>query len=481
MAGRYIAPADPFSINETACLMVFYPDEPFFRRALHGQLTELERRHVWDTGGDLTAANKCEELWRQHGQQTRENEPLGCQSDEDCQQTIIDLTLQLEQCQEYIEELENMEITVNCNCGCCSDGIQLPNPNGYPCTPLDPQDPFGDNVPTWDYVNETPPPGYDDWQSFLDDRCRAANWFVDSYIQMVESLDLAERKLSIGGSLLEVAALVIAALPGPVGDWAGVAVVLKWVVALVDALANVVDDLEDLGDWLQTTTDAIEANKQELICAAYSMTTVDYLKDFFVTFFAGYVSPELASAGYNSTVTDFMRDAVTPLAEYLANKVADGFANQNIPDDYVPSYDCANCAAGDVFVRSYGNGSVIEQELALNIGATVLMTAHRSDAYGPFMELRMVDDQGTPIHLEHQQLRIVELIGWQQHNIPQHPFTIQTKQQDGSNNLVDLPINTAIPVPHDISRASDPLDIGIVEIASNVGTSGFQVRLLRVF
>lgn len=480
--GRYLAPPDPYQNLETGCLKVYFPDDPFFFKALMGALSTLESRFIWDTGGDIDAADHIEQVWLQHGELTRATQDSGCQDTAECEETIIDLTNQVQELEQQIEEYENMNITVNCNCCNTVNGIQLPNPADYPCIPLNPDDPFDETVQTWDYGDEIPPAGYDDWQSFIDDRCRAANWFVDSYISMVGNLDLVERQLSIGGAVMDVAALVLAALPGPIGDWAGVAVMVKWVVLIADGLADVVEDLEDLGDWMQTSVDAIEANKEELICAAYRMTTVEYLTEFFTTFFGGYISPDLVAAGADTTAVDFMRDLMTPLATWLANKAANGFANQNIPDDYVPSVVCTNCQTGEVQVKSYANGGVVQETFDLDIGVPVWVSAYRSDAYGPFMELRFYDDQDQPLALQTEQVRILETSGWLQHNIAQHPFTIQTKQTDGANYLVDIAINQPIPTPHDITRTSGPNNLGIVEVCSAVaGDPNFQLRIMRLW
>lgn len=351
MNGRYLAPPDPYENFEVGCLRVYYPDSPLLFRALRAQLTYLESRFVWHTGGDIDAAEKLEQDWLSAGALTFAAIGDGCPDTEDCEQTIIDLTIQLQQCQDYIQELENMEITVNCNCGCCNDYTVPTDPNGdpYPVIPVNPNDPLDQEAPTFDPVNQVPPDGYDTWQDFDADRCRAANWFVDSYIQFVKDADIAERKLSAGAAIMEVVALLLAALPGPVGDYAGVVVIIRWITRMVSILAEVVDELEDLNDWLQLAADEVEANKENLVCAAYSMTSPEWLKEFFATFFAGYVTPEMQSGGASATVITAVRDIFDSLFQGMADRVSDGFANQRIPEDYVAQYTCGNCAQAGGF------------------------------------------------------------------------------------------------------------------------------------
>lgn len=349
---RYIAPPEPFEVYEMGCLRVYYPDNPFLFMALRGQLTYLESRFVWDTDGDIVAAEKLAQDWLRAGLLTQAAIGQGCGDVDECQQTIIDLTIQINLLNEQIEEYQNMVVTVNCNCGCCDSCENFPTPTLPPGTepvnvPLDPNDPFGTDVPTWDDENEIPPPTYDDYPTFIAGRCKAANWFVDSYLQMVNEADLIERKLSLGASLLEVASVVLAMLPGPVGDYAGIVVIANNVKRVLSALSEVVEGLEDLGDWLQFGSDAVEANKNELVCGAYRMTSVEWFDEFFLTFFAGRITPELEAEGASPGVLDVLRDLMAPLAHDLAVRANNAFANQQIPADYVPSVDCANCESVD--------------------------------------------------------------------------------------------------------------------------------------
>lgn len=234
----------------------------------------------------------------------------------------------------------NNEATGGSGSNCCTE---LPQNEGDELVPLNPNDPLGEIPPVWNDEEETPPNGWPDYPTFDAARCRAANWFVDSFLIIVRESDLAERHMSLGLAITEIAAIIIKALPGPVGEWAGTVAILRWLTRIVAILAGAIGVLEELNDYLQIAADKIEENKEELICAAYRMTSVEYLTAFFTTFFGGYISPELAAAGADTTMVDRVRKWVTPLAEALAPRVYDAFANQKIPAAYVPSFDCANC------------------------------------------------------------------------------------------------------------------------------------------
>lgn len=339
---RHIAPPSPYDVFSRACVKVYYPDHALFLASLMGEVSSLGRRYKWDTGGDLAAAEKIEQEWREATEQTWSEIGQGCAGGDDCEQTIIELTVQLDNCRQQIEEYENMEITVNCNC-CCDGGGGFPNPDGLPTIPVDPNDPLGTDVPDFFAPTETPPDGYDTWQDFMDDRCRAANWFVDAYIKFVQDLDIVERRLSAGELVMDVALVLLALLPGPVADWAGLVVVVKAVTFIAKSLSTTVASLENLGDWLQTSADAIEENRQELVCAAYRMSSVEYLREFWLTFFASYVDPALSTEGYSDEVVDFMRELLAPIANELAARTVNGLANQEIPEDYAPTTPCTDC------------------------------------------------------------------------------------------------------------------------------------------
>lgn len=233
--------------------------------------------------------------------------------------------------------------------GCCTQ-IPVPtSPDGtpFPLAPIDPSDPLGENVPTWDDENQVPPDGYDDYPTFMTGRCRSANWMVDSFIQFVKDADLAERKISAGGEaagvIYDIAMFILALLPGPVADWAGWLVILKWAAALVGGIAAAADELENLNDWLQLASDGVIENRQELVCAVYSMTSVEWFDEFFLTFFAGHISPELEAEGASPALVNVFRNLFAGLAHNLAVRAYNAVAGQSIPESYVPPTDCAEC------------------------------------------------------------------------------------------------------------------------------------------
>ena len=282
-----------------------------------------------------------------------ENEETAVLSDEDWQLIETGLWRLTDMCEIIINniiEVPPAPVTINnsTTCGCGDYSLTFPTPTTpdgtpWPCVPLNPEDPLGETVPTWDDETETPPSGWPDYPTFDESRCRSANWFVDSFLIMVRESDLIERQMSWGAVLVDIALVFIKALPGPVGEWAGTIAVIRILTRVLGILANAVGALEELNDYLQLAADKIEENKFQLVCAAYRMTSVEYLRDFFITFFGGYISPELVAAGASETMVNWTRQIVTPFADELAVRVHDFVANQHIPEEYVGSVDCAMC------------------------------------------------------------------------------------------------------------------------------------------
>lgn len=336
MAGRYLAPSNPYQQFGTGCLKVYFPDDPFFFRALMGQIAELENRFIWDTGGDIDAANHIEQLWLAVGEQTRAGQLDGCP---DCT-AIQD---QLDQCQQDLEEIENMEITVNCNCGSCSPTQPLPtlvNPTGQTievqCLYVDPNDPNDTSVPTWDDATQTPPTGYPDWQTFVDNRCLLANYMVDAFLETAEKLDDAENRASV---LVDIVSIALLFIPIPVGKTKGALTVLKWVTKLAAFLQLVEQPL----DYLQWIQDIVDENKQDMVCTIYNAQDAATMVTAFQTILQdgldlipGYTNlAQDAQDAFSDWLLTLAAD-ITPLAQNYA-------VSTFVPADYSPTFDCAIC------------------------------------------------------------------------------------------------------------------------------------------
>lgn len=341
--GRYDAPPNPYEEFTEGCIRVYFPDNPFLFRALMGQLTELESRFRWDTGGDIAAAEKLEQDWLSAGEKTRQFQDAGCPDTEDCQQTIIDLTIQLEQCQNELQELEDMDITVNCNCGCCGGDYPLPVIEDPTQTPIElvpvninPDDPFGEDVPEWDDITQTPPPGFTDWQDFLDSRCLMSNYAVDAFLETARKLDEAENKASV---LVDIASLLLLFAPIPVGKTKGFLTAVKWVAKV----AAFLDITEEAFDWLQWIEEIVTDNRDDFVCWAYQATSAEAGAEQWASQLTSMMSAYPAIAALTVVARDAIIDAMTSMARDFAPMAQDAVARFYVPSDYVATFDCINC------------------------------------------------------------------------------------------------------------------------------------------
>jgi hypothetical protein len=253
--------------------------------------------------------------------------------------------------------VEPGNFTVNANCGGGGGGfLPIPvGPDGEPVTPitypLNPDDPLGDRVPVFDPETETPPDGWSDWATFTDARCRMANYFLDSLIAVVEQLDEVENQGSLGKSLLEIAVLIVALLPGPIGNTKGIIVVINWLVRIIAWITIALTELEDLNDALQLIVDEIEDHRQELVCAIYVATSVEAVTAIIAGVVVGFIGPQLLVLGLSEDTKNAAIDWLLTVAGSLATFAVDAAVNADIPVGYVPPGDCNSC--GDL---QLGNG-----------------------------------------------------------------------------------------------------------------------------
>lgn len=165
--GSYLLPENP-NPEEDGCLLVFYPDDPAFRRALIGSLMHLEKWVAYERDEAhtaLIAANR----FKQSNQRTL-------------------ATLEILDC-ELLSELaeDEMSITVNNNvsCGQCGGSGCSCEPNITPDPTQTPPEVTNEipNLPTQEDDGVNPPDGFEDRATYLAHKCRAARELTRDIIQ----------------------------------------------------------------------------------------------------------------------------------------------------------------------------------------------------------------------------------------------------------------------------------------------------------
>ena len=329
MSGRYPSPSNPFEDFETACLKVYYPDKPSFFRALMGQVAELESRYIWDVDGDILAANRLQTVWITHGEMTRAGQKQGC----------IEQS-QLDELNDYIEELENMNITVQSN-GCCPDvDVDLELPDGTPLPtvniPINPDDIFGEQPNQWDDSGQVPPDGWPDYQAWDDARCALANYTVDAWVEYAEKLDTAENNASV---ILDIVSVLLLIVPVPFLKTKGFLTVAKWVAKLL-AFLNLT---EEYLDYVQIMADFIDENREDLVCFMYAASDTGSIASYWYSLWEIFGNGDARITGLAQGVRDALDDFIQTYISDFALTFADYVASKYIPVDYVPTVDCQTC------------------------------------------------------------------------------------------------------------------------------------------
>ncbi len=231
------------------CVKVYIPDgTDVHLYALRGQLSNLAQRWFWDTGGDLATAEAIATKWLEASEAT-------------------DLTIACEDCASIIEEYENMEINVTCNC--CSSGT----PSTLVCYDVDgnptitPQPIEDDPIPpggSWPIDTETtdPPGEYETWEEWDAEACAVSN---SVYTLLVGLLTTVEGVVDSLTTLAAGIVLFVGLLPAGVAAALGGASVVEVIRALIDLLV-----VEELGDWALEARDWVQENQEEIVCLIYT-------------------------------------------------------------------------------------------------------------------------------------------------------------------------------------------------------------------
>ena len=223
------------------------------------------------------------------------------------------------------------------DCGCTP--VNTVNPDGSPTTvvyaPIPVDDPFSTSVPEWNDGTETAPDGWPSFEDFSDKKCLAANFMFDLFVNGVEVLDLAE---NIGSGVTDIIAVFLEHLPKGLRNTTTYLKALK----ILEKLTDYLTDFEDLADWAQLIAAVMNEYKREIVCAIYSAPDA-------VTAAASVATltlPAIASA-FTLQVTTGDPSAIVALTQQLISEfIPQAFEYQvasTVPDDYVPTIDCATC------------------------------------------------------------------------------------------------------------------------------------------
>lgn len=259
----YLIPENPEPV-EDACMVVFYPDDPIYRRALIGAITTFGSWVVWERDAEKRAAIAANR-WKKSIIRTL-NQKFDC---------------------EILPELEDdgtMAINITTNCGCCGGGgvsgdiIINVSPNGggtftippdaptqYNPNTDEPPDigggllnPEGDIPPT--IVNA----GHDSWGSYDVYMCDFASFLPTLLAQLLRGLETFSDKAA---TLAGVMSTVVYLFPEFFVLKEGAVALWELVQAIIDIVLG-----EDIADNLTEVAAALETEplRSDITCAVFN-------------------------------------------------------------------------------------------------------------------------------------------------------------------------------------------------------------------
>lgn len=224
----YLLPDGEAYTADLACMMLFYPDKPEYRRALFGALDYFGTWLAWERDDDKRGKDAAK-AWAEATVLTRK-----CMSMNTCE-TIIDL----------LTEIRDKPIQ------CCGESTHIT---------------YGDNIivtttivpDVGAYPTDWGEQEVDDWDDWKEYVCYQAHLFVDDLIDTAAKLDTAA---TIGGYVLDFVAHLFSIV-----QWRMVEdlipVNFSMIAAIVDALGQA--GIQNEFETIQAT---IEDAREEIVCA----------------------------------------------------------------------------------------------------------------------------------------------------------------------------------------------------------------------
>lgn len=357
----YLLPENPSPENDK-CMIVWYPDDPQFQRALLGSLVHLEKWVAWDRDEAHTALVVSQRM-KQANQRT-----LSTLESIDC---------------EFLDQLTedgDMSITVNNNvdcggCGSC-DSCQPPSPNTvYSPNPNQPTNQQAEDIAnapntTDDGVN--PPDGFDTYAEFLAYKCRAARSLAYDISDALSNMSTYSGLLGALGALGAGALLTSATVGGLITGVLGAGLISAGAIwLLVGVFAALVIIGPALMVYFQQVSTEAELRLDEITCALYTASSVaearQNIQDIFGDIVGGIVYDDAFSEGFFSKsilqiIDVLLPDDIVGLLYNFVESVDEFLENRD-------NFDCGQCVEAiegftllnaEYLSHTTGNGGVLE-------------------------------------------------------------------------------------------------------------------------
>jgi hypothetical protein len=256
-----------------------------------------------------------------------------------------------------ISDLATLTVQVSLNggdgsgdCGCPPGGLGPVAPASAP----EQNEPGGD---------DPPPEGFDDWEQFLDYKCRASNKIADDLVATTGNLGSLYGVVGAIQAVLLASFLNTSLLGGVIAgvmalgfsEFAAAGAIIAALVALI--LASVGGLV-----WFSTLAASMDDNKSDLICALYLASTVEAARAAWSQFVADRIDAvdgDWASDPVAGLISETLSTVLNALNTVTVTNLL--FEPNEEISVYEASYDCSGCIVPELcpFVIDYGSGTIL--------------------------------------------------------------------------------------------------------------------------
>lgn len=397
----YLIP-DNAQPDEMDCILVFYPDDPFYLRALIGSISYLSTWTAWQRDADRRG-RLAAEAWKEANECTFDTIDMGCldnlasaltgidatlqaiNSTIDAKELAVDVTIEppvnnvavdvnldglqaaldairaaieanggsgsdlsgieaaLLAIQNEISQLseEDMQIINNIHSGCgCGCGCGCESDEDTTDIPNDPI-----VIDPEDPLEEE---SLDDTEIDVTDvrMCRAANYFAEKSAYMLRKMVDFREGIGVIGTIVRVLVTIAAwlsPLPGDEVIATSVWLFIAWRIS--SGIQTLEDGTDFIFDDFAMMAEYLERNGQEFVCKLYGFSSASDLSGRFESFIDGMVEELTASQGWSSATSTVIKSIIGDVVgPPLINRFVNGLADI-VPDDYISRYPC-NCDDG---------------------------------------------------------------------------------------------------------------------------------------
>lgn len=326
----YLLPAN-LEPEDDRCFVVYVPAEQKYIDAFIGSLVGLEKWTIWERTGDNSGAIAARR-WKQANQRTLDA------------MAIVDCDL----LNEMLED-GDMSIVINNNtsCGGCGSCGECASPTStYTPLPTQPQPdtlPTIENIPDFEDDGATVPPGFDDYDSWLNYKCSVARTIAFNTYDTLVNMSTLSGLAGLGAATLAAYVSSASVVGGLVTGLLGVGLLATGAMwFIIASLVAMVLAGTALLFYISALSDRVLANIDVLTCIIFQGPTKEAVKANVTSFFQS----EVAAIAYDNTVEEGVFTVnILRIIDYLLPTDLFGILNQTVEEleEQIRADDGFNC------------------------------------------------------------------------------------------------------------------------------------------